>query len=180
MTEEKKLSWYVVHTYSGFEEKAKQMLEERIKQENLVDKFGEVLIPSEEVVQLVEGKRKVSHRKFFPGYILVQMFLNEETFALVKGTPKVTGFVGGTLDAPAIPEDEAARLTQRIKDGINKPKMKEQLDRGDVVRVIDGPFANFNGVVDEVKPEKGKVRVLVSIFGRQTPVELDFVQVEKS
>jgi len=178
--EERKLSWYVVHTYSGFEEKAKEMLEERIKQAGLESKFGEVLIPSEEVVQLVDGKRKVSHRKFFPGYILVQMFLDEESFALVKGTPKVTGFVGGMLDAPAIPEDEAFRLTQRIKEGINRPKLKDELGRGDVIRVIDGPFANFNGIVDEVKPEKGKVRVLVSIFGRQTPVELDFVQVEKS
>jgi len=180
MEEEKKLGWYVIHTYSGFEEKAKQALEERIKQMNLEAKFGEVLIPSEEVVQLVEGKRKVSHRKFFPGYILVQMFLDEETFALVKQTPKITGFVGGTLDAPAIPQDEADRLTQRIKDGLNKPKLKNELERGDVIRVIDGPFSNFNGIVDEVKPEKGKVRVLVSIFGRQTPVELDFVQVEKS
>jgi len=178
--EEQKLSWYVVHTYSGFEERAKQFLEERIKQAGLEKKFGEVLIPSEEVVQLVEGKRKVSHRKFFPGYILVQMTLDEETFALVKGTPKITGFVGGTLDAPAIPKDEAERLTQRIRDGINRPRLKEELGRGDVIRVIDGPFANFNGIVDEVKPEKGKVRVLVSIFGRQTPVELDFVQVEKS
>lgn len=180
MEEEKKLSWYVVHTYSGFEEKAKQALEERVKQMTLEAKFGEVLIPSEEVVQLVDGKRRVSHRKFFPGYILVRMFLDEETFALVKGTPKITGFVGGTLDAPAIPQDEADRLTQRIKDGINKPKLKNELEHGDVIRVIDGPFLNFNGIVDEVKPEKGKVRVLVSIFGRQTPVELDFVQVEKS
>jgi len=178
--EEQKLSWYVVHTYSGFEERAKQELEERVKQAGLESRFGEVLIPSEEVVQLVDGKRKVSHRKFFPGYILVLMYLDEETFALVKGTPKITGFVGGTLDAPAIPEDEANRLTQRLKDGINRPKLKNELGRGDVIRVIAGPFANFNGIVDEVKPEKGKVRVLVSIFGRQTPVELDFVQVEKS
>jgi transcriptional antiterminator NusG len=178
--EEKKLKLYVVHTYSGFEERAKQGLEERIKQAGLEQKFGEVFIPSEEVVQLVDGKRRVSHRKFFPGYILVQMVLDEETFALVKGTPKITGFVGGMLDAPAIPDDEAERLLQRIKEGVSKPRLKEELGRGDVVRVIEGPFANFNGIVDEVKPEKGKVRVLVSIFGRQTPVELDFVQVEKS
>jgi transcriptional antiterminator NusG len=176
---ETQLKWYVVHTYSGFEEKAKLGLLERIKQEHAEDKFGEALIPSEEIVELVEGKRKVSKRKFFPGYLLIQMVLNEETYQIVKNTPKITGFVGGTLDAPSIPEDEAARLTQQIKEGMKKPKPKDELERGDPIRVIDGPFANFNGVVEEVKPEKGKVRVLVSIFGRQTPVELNFIQVQK-
>jgi len=177
---EKQLKWYVVHTYSGFEEKAKQALEERVKQMGLQERFGEVLIPSEEVVELVGGKRKVSHRKFYPGYILVQMMMDEESYALVKGTPKITGFVGGTLDAPNIPEAEAEQLARIIKEGSAKPRPKEVLERGDVVRVVDGPFANFNGIVNEVKPDKGKVRVLVSIFGRQTPVELDFAQVEKT
>jgi len=177
---ETQLKWYVVHTYSGFEEKARSGLLERIKQEHAEGSFGEVLIPSEEIVELVEGKRKVSKRKFFPGYLLVQMTLNEETYQIVKNTPKITGFVGGTLNAPSIPEDEAERLTRQIKEGLKKPKPKEELERGDSIRVIDGPFANFNGVVEEVKPDKGKVRVLVSIFGRQTPVELNFIQVEKS
>ncbi len=177
---EKQLKWYVVHTYSGYEEKAKKALEQRIKQAGAEDKFGEILVPSEEVVELVDGKRKVSQRRYFPGYILVQMVLDEETYSIVRGTPKVTGFVGGTLDAPSIPDEEAEKLAQRIKEGMQKPKPKEALERGDLVRVVDGPFANFSGVVDEVKPDKGKVRVLVSIFGRQTPVELDFVQVEKA
>ncbi len=172
------LKWYVVHAYSGFEEKAKEGLVERIKQSEDQNKFGEILIPCEEVVELVAGKRKVSKRKFFPGYLLIQMFLNEETYGIVKGTPKITGFVGGTLDAPSIPEAEAEVLTRQIKEGI-KPKPKEELDRGDPVRVIDGPFANFNGVVEETKPDKGKIKVLVSIFGRQTPVELNYIQVEK-
>lgn len=172
------LKWYVVHTYSGFEEKARKGLLERIKREGVEHKFGEILVPQEEVVELVDGKRKVSKRKFFPGYILVQMVLDEETYGIVKGTPKITGFVGGTLDAPSIPESEAEILTKQIKEGI-KPRPKEEMQRGDPVRVIDGPFANFNGVIDEVKPDKGKVRVLVSIFGRQTPVELNFIQVEK-
>jgi len=175
---ETQLKWYVVHTYSGFEEKAREALDERIKQSGAQDQFGEILIPSEEVVELVEGKRKVSKRKFFPGYLLIQMFLNEETYGIVKGTPKITGFVGGTLDAPNIPEAEAETLNRQIKEGI-KPRPKEEMERGDPVRVIDGPFANFNGIVEEVKPDKGKIRVLVSIFGRQTPVELNFIQVEK-
>lgn len=173
------MKWYVVHTYSGFENKAKEALAERIKLFKMEDLFGEILIPSEEVVELVGGKRKVSQRKFFPGYMLVQMVLNDETFHLVKNTPKITGFVGGARNPPAVPEEEALRLTQMLADNTLRPKPKDKFERGEVIKVVDGPFRGFNGIVDEVKPEKGKVRVLVSIFGRQTPVELNFVQVEK-
>ncbi|HUT52239.1 MAG TPA: transcription termination/antitermination protein NusG [bacterium] len=173
------MKWYVVHTYSGFENKAKEALEERIKRYQMEEKFAETLIPSEEVVELVGGKRKVSQRKFFPGYMLVRMVMDDETFHLVKNTPKVTGFVGGQRNPPAIPDDEAERLTRMIADDTLRPKAKDQFERGEIVRVVDGPFRGFNGIVDEAKPEKSKVKVLVSIFGRQTPVELDFVQVEK-
>ncbi len=173
------MQWYVVHTYSGFENKAKEALEERVKLYKLEERFGEMLIPSEEVVELVGGKRKVSQRKFFPGYMLVRMVLNDETFHLVKNTPKITGFVGGGRNPPPVPDEEAERLTKMMTDDTLRPKPKDKYERGEVVRVVDGPFRGFNGVVDEVKPEKGKVKVLVSIFGRQTPVELDFVQIEK-
>ena len=173
------LKWYVVHTYSGFENKAKEALEERIRLYKMEDNFGEILIPSEEVVELVGGKRKVTQRKFFPGYMLVRMALNDETFHLVKNTPKITGFVGGTRHPSYVPDDEAERLTQLIATDGLRPKPKDKFERGEVIKVVDGPFRGFNGIVDEMKPEKGKVRVLVSIFGRQTPVELDFVQVEK-
>lgn len=173
------LKWYVVHTYSGFENKAREALLERIQRMGMQDKFGEVLIPAEEVVELVKGKRRVSKRKFFPGYILVKMALTEETWHLVKNTPKITGFVGGTTNPPSISEEEALRLTQMVA-AESVPKPKESFERGEAVRVVDGPFTGFNGLVDEVKPEKGKVKVLVSIFGRQTPLELDFVQVEKN
>lgn len=172
--------WYVVHTYSGFENKAKQALEERVSRMELGHKIEEVLIPAEEVVELHKGKRKTSKRKFFPGYILVKMVLDEETFQMVKDTPKITGFVGGSTNPPFIPEDEARRLAEMIAAESAIPKSKEQFERGEIIRVIDGPFTGFNGIVDEVKQDKGKVRVLVSIFGRQTPVELDFIQVEKS
>jgi transcriptional antiterminator NusG len=171
--------WYVIHTYSGFENKAREALNERVKRYKMEDRFSEVLIPSEEVVELVGGKRKVSQRKYFPGYILVRMELNDETFHLVKNTPKITGFVGGARNPPAIPDDEAERLTKMLSEDGLHPKPKDQFERGEVIRVVDGPFRGFNGIIDEAKPEKGKVKVLVSIFGRQTPVELDFVQVEK-
>lgn len=173
------MKWYVVHTYSGFENKAKDALEERIKRNKMDDKFEEFLIPVEDVVELVGGKRKVTQRKFFPGYMLVRMILNDETFHLVKNTPKITGFVGGTRNPSPVPDEEAERLTKMIADETLRPKPKDKFERGEVVRVVDGPFRGFNGIVDEAKPEKGKVKVLVSIFGRQTPVELDFVQVEK-
>lgn len=180
MDQDQEMKWYVIHTYSGFEYKAKDALEGRIKQApRLAPLFGEILIPAEEVIELVKGKRKTSQRKYFPGYMLVRMVLNDETFSLVKNTPKITGFVGSTSRPVSIPDEEAERLTKQIIEDAQRPKPKEMFERGEIVRVVDGPFASFNGIVDEVKPEKSKVRVLVSIFGRQTPVELDFVQVEK-
>jgi transcriptional antiterminator NusG len=174
-----KLKWYVVHTYSGYENRAKKSLEERVRQQKLDAFFGEVLIPMETVEEMRGGAKRTSKRKFFPGYMLVQMELNDQTWHLVKSTPKVTGFVGNATKPPPISEAEVRRLTQQITEGIAKPTPKVEFEDGDQVRVIDGPFANFNGSVEEVKPEKQKVRVLVSIFGRSTPVELDFMQVEK-
>jgi transcriptional antiterminator NusG len=176
----KKLKWYVVHTYSGFENRAKKSLEERAKREGLEEFFGEVLVPTENVVELVGGTKRTSRRKFFPGYMLVQMELNDRTWHLVKNTPKITGFVGDARSPRPVSEEEVARLTQQIDQGTLAPKPKIVFEEGESVRVIDGPFSSFNGVVEEVKAEKQKVRVLVSIFGRATPVELDFGQVEKT
>lgn len=178
------LQWFAVHTYSGYENRVKKTLEERIKQAGLDDSFGEILIPMETVEEMRGGSKRTSKRKFFPGYILVQMEMNKTTWHLVKETAKVTGFVGDPNkgDPKLIPEvkaREVQNLTQQITEGISKPTPKVEFDEGDQVRVIDGPFANFNGSIEEVKPEKQKVRVLVSIFGRSTPVELDFMQVEK-
>ncbi|MBF0492041.1 MAG: transcription termination/antitermination protein NusG [Deltaproteobacteria bacterium] len=174
------LNWYVVHTYSGFEQKAKLALQERIKSLRKEEFFGEVLVPSENVVEMKKGVRKTTTRKFFPGYILVQMDLNDDTWHIVKGTPKITGFVGGTIHPPIVPEDEVLRITRQIDEGTLRPKPKVSFEKGESVRVMDGPFATFNGVVEEVNPEKGKLKVLVSIFGRATPIELDFIQVEKN
>lgn len=174
------LLWYVVHTYSGFEQKAKLALQERIKQHKMDDNFADILIPSENVIELVRGEKKTTSRKFFPGYMLVKMKLNDNTWHLVKNTPKITGFVGNATNPPAVPEEEVLRITNQMEQGTLKPRPKIEFEEGENVRVIDGPFVNFNGVVEEVKPDKGKLRVLVSIFGRSTPVELDFVQVEKS
>ena len=181
-TPDTKMRWYVVHTYSGFENKAKKSLEDKIRIEGLGDQFGEILIPMEQVVEMVKGEKKTSKRKFFPGYILVQMLMNDRTWHLVKNTPKVTGFVGAAANEqpPPISDAEVTRLTTQISEGTLKPKPRVQFSDGDNVRVIDGPFANFNGTVEEVNPEKGRVKVLVSIFGRATPVELDFMQVEKT
>jgi transcriptional antiterminator NusG len=172
--------WYVVHTYSGYENKVKTALEERIKSFGQEEWFSEILIPSEKVVELVKGERRTSTRKFFPGYIFVKMELNDETWHIVKNTPKVTGFIGSRTEPTPISDREVEEIVHQINEGVLKPKPKFVFDKGDSVRVIDGPFLNFNGVVDEVRPEKGKVRVLVSIFGRATPVELDFVQVAKN
>jgi transcription termination/antitermination protein NusG len=171
--------WFIVHTYSGYEQKVKSALEERIKALGKEELFDQILVPTEKVVELVKGERKTSARKFYPGYILVRMELNDETWHLVKDTPKVTGFIGGQGRPTALSDQEAQKIVDQMTAGALKPKPKYLLERGDEVRVIDGPFLNFNGVVDEVNPEKGKVRVLVSIFGRSTPVELDFVQVTK-
>jgi transcription termination/antitermination protein NusG len=174
--------WYAVHTYSGFENKAKKSLEDKIRLEGLADFFGEILIPMEHVVEMVKGERKTSKKKMMPGYILVQMEMNDRTWHLVKNTPKVTGFVGGAPNQqpPPMTDAEVKRLTTQISEGTLKPKPKVQFEDGDTVRVIDGPFANFNGTVEEVNPDKGRLKVLVSIFGRATPVDLDFMQVEKS
>lgn len=174
------MSWYVVHTYSGYENKARQALEERIKREKLEEDFGQILIPTEEVVEMSRGKRRTSKRKFFPGYMLVQMNMTEVTWYLVKSTPKITGFVGNSTKPQPVPEHEIRQITSQIAEGSERLKPKIVFEKGDAVRVIDGPFANFNGTIEDVDHEKGKLRVLVSIFGRATPVEMDFVQVEKT
>ncbi len=172
--------WYVIHTYSGYEIKAKQNLQENIRKLDKEDLFGEIMVPTETVVEMVKGKKRESKRKFFPSYILVEMELNDETWYVVKNTPKITGFVGHGTSPTPIPEEEVLKLTQQIAEGSLKPKPKAFFEKGESVRIIDGPFTSFNGVVEEVKPEKGKLQVSVSIFGRATPVELDFTQVEKA
>ena len=173
------LKWYIVHTYSGFEYKVKKSLEERVKALGQDKYFGKILVPTEQVVELKKGQKKTSSRKFYPGYILVQMELNEETWHTVKDTAKVTGFVGGEVKPTPIPEEEAEKIIKQMEEGFTKPKPKYQFEEGDEVRVIDGPFSNFQGIVEEVKPDKEKLRVLITIFGRSTPVELDFIQVNK-
>jgi len=173
------LKWYIVHVYSGFENKVKVALEERISSSPQSEKFGEVIVPTEEIVELVKGKRKTSSRKFYPGYILVRMTLDDETWHLVTNTAKVTGFLGGREKPTPISDDEAQKILNRMEAGKLKPQPKYFFETGDEIRVIDGPFKNFNGVVDEVNPDKGKIRVFVSIFGRSTPVELEFMQVSK-
>jgi transcriptional antiterminator NusG len=174
------MNWYVVQAYAGFEMKAKQALEERIRLNNLTHLFGEVHVPQETVVELVKGQKKTSTRKFFPGYILVQMVMNEETWHLVKETPKVSGFVGDATSPEPMSEEEIKRIFSQVEEGAASPRSKMNFEQGDAVKVIDGPFAEFNGTIEEVRPEKGKVKVLISIFGRATPVELDFMQVEKA
>lgn len=174
------MKWYGVHTYSGFENKVKVNLEERVRMLGVEDQFGDILVPSETVVELKDGERKTSTRKFFPGYILVQMELNNETWHVVKDTAKVTGFVGGGSNPPPIPDAEVDKITARMEEGAERPRPKIEYEVGETVRVIDGPFLNFTGIVEDVKPDKGKLKVMVSIFGRVTPVELDFIQVEKT
>jgi transcriptional antiterminator NusG len=174
------LKWYIVHTYSGHENKARLTLLERVRNANLTEYFGEVLVPTESVMELVKGQRRTTTRKFFPGYMFVQMVLDDRTFTLVKNTPKITGFLGGAKPTP-VPEREITGLQSSITEGKQgKPRARVTFEVGDNVRVIDGPFANFSAAVEEVKPDKQKVKVLVSIFGRATPVELDFTQVEKA
>lgn len=175
------LRWYVVHAYSGFENQVKRSLEDRIARSGMQDQFGEILVPTEEVVEMREGQKRKSERKFFPGYVLVRMEMNDDTWHLVKDCPKVMGFIGGTSDKPApISDREADQILQRIQEGVEKPKPKVLFETGEVVRVTDGPFNDFNGVVEEVNYEKSKLRVAVLIFGRSTPVELEFGQVEKA
>ena len=172
--------WYVVHTYSGFENRVKLSLQERIEAVGMQAYFSDILIPEEDIVELVSGEKKTSKRKFFPGYILVRMEMNDDTWHIVKDTPKVTGFIGSKDKPSPIPDKDVEILKTRIEEGTLKPKPKFKFEVGDHVRIIDGPFINFEGVVDDVKVEKGKLRVIVSIFGRPTPVELDFIQVAQS
>jgi transcriptional antiterminator NusG len=172
--------WYVVHAYSGFEHQVARSLKERIARSEIADQFGEVLVPTETVIEMRKGQKRKSERKFFPGYVLVQMDLTNDSWHLVKEVPKVMGFIGGTAEKPApITDGEAEAILQRIEDGENKPKPKILFNIGEMVRVTEGPFADFNGEVEDVNYDKSKVRVAVSIFGRSTPVELDFGQVEK-
>ena len=172
--------WYVIHTYSGFENKVRESLLERMTALGWEEKISEVLVPSEEIVELKKGKKRVSERKIFPGYILVKMELNDETWHVVRETPKITGFVGGRTHPTPLSDEEVQEIVDQTSSDTGKPKPKVVYEQGDTVRVIDGPFANFSATVEEVKPDKQKVRVLVSIFGRATPVELDFAQVEKA
>ncbi|MFZ4857685.1 MAG: transcription termination/antitermination protein NusG [Desulfuromonadaceae bacterium] len=173
------MKWYGIHTYSSFENKVRLNLLESIKNEGMEQFFDEILIPCETVVELKKGEKKTSSRKFFPGYILVKMELTDETWHLVKETAKVTGFVGGNTPFP-IADEEVNKITRRMEEGAEKPRPKVLFEVGETVRVIDGPFLNFSGVVEDVKPDKGKLRVTVTIFGRATPVELEFMQVEKN
>ncbi len=174
------MKWYVVHAYSGYEKQVSQSILERIERYGLQDMFGEVLVPKETVVEMRKGQKRKSERKFFPGYVLVQMEMNDDTWHLIKNVPKVMGFIGGTAESPSpITDAEADAIMRRIEDGESKPRPKTLFDVGEVVRVIDGPFADFNGEVEEVNYEKSRMRVAVSIFGRSTPVELEFSQVEK-
>ena len=175
------LRWYVIHAYSNYENQVKKTLEERVKRAGLERYFGKVLVPTEEVVEMRQGQQRKSERKFFPGYVLVQMELNDDTWHLIKEVPRVLGFIGGTSDRPApITEAEAEAILDRVEAGVNKPRPKILFEVGEVVRVVEGPFKDFNGVVEEVNYEKSKLRVSVLIFGRSTPVELDFGQVEKA
>lgn len=172
--------WYVIHAYSGYEQYVMRTLKDRIKLHGMENQFGEILVPTEEVVEMRDGKKRKSDRKFFPGYVLVQMEMNDDTWHLVKESPKVLGFIGGTSDKPApISDSEANSILQRVEEGVDKPRPKIVFEPGEVVRVTDGPFTDFNGVVEEVNYEKSRLRVSVLIFGRSTPVELEFGQVEK-
>ena len=173
-------NWYVIHTYSGYENKVKTALEERIKQFGKEECFAEIVVPTENVVEMIRGERKTTSRKFFPGYVLINMAMNNETWHIVKSTPKVTGFIGGGNEPIPIPEKQATDILHQIKEGKLKPKPKVSFEKGDSVSITDGPFTNFNGFVEEVKPEKGRLKVLVSIFGRSTPIELEFLQVKKN
>ncbi len=175
------MRWYVVHAYSGFEKSVQKALLERIRRSGMQEQFGEILVPVEEVVEMKMGQKSISERKFFPGYILVQMDMTDESWHLVKSTPKVTGFVGGTSTKPTpISEKEVQNILQQVQEGVEKPKPKVLFEVGEAVRVTEGPFTDFHGNVEEVNYDKSKLRVSVMIFGRSTPVELDFGQVEKS
>jgi transcriptional antiterminator NusG len=178
---EQKMRWYVIHAYSGYENYVVKALNERIERKGIEYKFGEILVPTEEVVEMKGGQKRKSERKFFPGYVLAQMEMDDETWHLVREVPRVLGFIGGTAERPApISTKEAEAILRRLEDGENKPKPKVLFEPGEVVRVAEGPFADFNGVVEDVNYEKSRLRVSVLIFGRSTPVELEFGQVEKT
>lgn len=175
------MRWYVVHAYSGFEKKVQGALKERVELHGMQEYFGDILVPTEEVVEMRGGQKRKSERKFFPGYVLVQMDLNDESWHLVKETPRVMGFIGGKVDKPApITEAEANAILQRVEDGVEKPRPKTLFEPGEIVRVTDGPFNDFNAVVEGVNYERSRLQVAVQIFGRSTPVELEFGQVEKT
>ena len=171
--------WFVVHAYSGFEKSVQRTLTERIKRSELQEQFGQILVPVEEVVEMKSGQKAISERKFFPGYVLVEMEMTDDTWHLVKNTPKVTGFLGGRGRPSPISDGEAARILRQVQEGIERPKPSITFEVGEQVRVCDGPFTSFNGVVEEVDEEKSRIKVAVSIFGRATPVELEYSQVEK-
>ena len=172
--------WYVVHAYSGFEKSVQRALIDRVNRSGMQDSFGQILVPVEEVIEMRGGQKTVTERKFFPGYVLVEMEMNDESWHLVKSTPKVTGFVGGTANKPApISEKEVEKIMQQMQEGVDKPRPKVLFEIGEVVRVKEGPFTDFHGSVEDANYEKNKLRVSVTIFGRATPVELDFGQVEK-
>jgi len=174
------LRWYVVHAYSGMEKAVERNITERIARSGMADKFGRILVPTEEVVEMKNGQRRTTERRFFPGYVLVEMVMSDDTWHLVKNTSKVTGFVGGAKNRPVpISEDEVMKIVNQMKEGIEKPRPKVEWEVGEVVRVKEGPFTDFNGSIEDVNYEKSKLRVSVTIFGRATPVELDFGQVEK-
>ncbi len=171
--------WYIIHTYSGFEQKVKNAILERGRAQGLEDLISEILVPTETVEEMVKGERRLSHRKFYPGYVLIRMELTDNSWHLVKDTPKVTGFVGSKDEPVAIPDEDAEKIINQIQEGIAKPKPKIQFELGDKVQVTDGPFTNFTGTVDEVRADRGRVKVMISVFGRPTPVELEFTQLEK-
>ena len=173
------MRWYIVHAYSNFERKVAESIKERAAAAGYEDKFEQVLVPMEEVVEMRRGRKVASERKFFPGYVLVKMDLDDETYHLVKNTPKVTGFLGTDNKPIAITEEEAGRIIQQVQDGVERPKPSVTFEIGEQVRVADGPFASFNGLVEEVVEERARLKVAVSIFGRATPVELEYAQVEK-
>ncbi|HUW98688.1 MAG TPA: transcription termination/antitermination protein NusG [Acidiferrobacter sp.] len=175
------MRWYVVHAFSGFEKHVQRTLKEHIARSGMQEMFGEILVPTEEVVEMKSGQRRTSERKFFPGYVLVRMEMTDESWHLVKAVPKVSGFIGGSGTKPTpITDKEAETILRQVQDGVEKPRPKFSFTSGEQVRVIDGPFLDFNGTVEDVNYEKSKLKVSVSIFGRQTPVELDFSQVEKA
>ena len=175
------LKWYVVHAYSGMEKAVERNIQERVHRAGMQSKFGRILVPTEEVVEIRNGQKRTTERKFFPGYVLVEMVMDDDTWHLVKHTNKVTGFVGGAKNRPApISEDEVMKIVNQMQEGVEKPRHKVEFEVGEYVRVKEGPFTDFNGTVEEVNYEKSKVRVSVTIFGRATPVELEFAQIEKA